>query len=93
MNGQRFSNAPYGTHDLSNLTGRRFTLTTARTADRLLLLDPAQLALGNVPTLPADGAEDPAVRHAFTETPQERFLGFIWFQSHMCHILPFTPFR
>ncbi len=59
------------------LFGASTSLAALDAADRLLLLDTAQLALGNKPALAADSAEDATLHNLFTEALQQLILRFV----------------
>src|SRR5690606_7149235 len=71
----------------SPLASLSFALAAACTANRLLLFDAAQLALGNMPAFAAYRAQNAAVGHALAKPPQQRFLRLVRFQSDRCHIV------
>lgn len=55
-------------------------LATARAANRLFLLDAAQLALGNMPALASNRAQDSGIGHALAKATQQLFLTFAWLE-------------
>ena len=56
----------------------RGSLLTTGAADRFLLLDAPQLALGNVPALAANRTQNSTLGYLFTEAFEQLILRFIW---------------
>lgn len=54
-----------------------FELATSLPANRLLFLNPPQLALGNEPSLPAHRAENTVIGNLFTKAPKQTLLRLV----------------